>query len=45
MSWYVFHPDLNMNTCRIKVKLFIIIDGPIIINLVNINVKLDLIYI
>jgi hypothetical protein len=34
-----------MNTYRIKVKLIIIIDGPIIINLININIKFYLIII
>jgi hypothetical protein len=44
MVWYVFHPDLNMNTYIIKVKLIIIINGLIIINLINISIKFDLIY-
>jgi hypothetical protein len=44
MAWYIFHPDLDTNTYRIKVKLILIIDGSIIINLVNINIKFELIY-
>jgi hypothetical protein len=33
MTWYVFHLDLDMTTYKIKIKLIIIIDGPIIMNL------------
>jgi hypothetical protein len=44
MVWYVFHPDMNTDTYRIKVKLIRIIDGSIIINLININIKFELIY-
>jgi hypothetical protein len=44
MTCYVFHPDLDTNTYRIKVNLIINIDVLIIINLINISVKFELIY-
>jgi hypothetical protein len=44
MTLYVFHPDLDTNTYRTKIKLIIIIDGPTKINLININIKFELTY-
>jgi hypothetical protein len=41
MVWYVFYSDLDTNIYKIKVKLIIIIDRLIIINLINISVKLS----
>jgi hypothetical protein len=44
MTWYIFHSDLDTNTYKIKVKLIIIINRSIIINLINTSIKFELIY-